>query len=333
MNFEDLLKQFKSGQFKPVYILMGEEPFFIDQLVDYLEEHVIDESLRSFNQTILYGKDTTVDTVLAEAKRYPMMGDRQLVIVKEAQQLKKLDELEPYLLNPQPTTVLVLAHKYKSLDKRTKFSKTASNAGVVFESKKIYDNQLPTWIERLVRDCGLTISPKATQLIAEHLGTDLGRVYKEIEKLKLLLPNGAQIDDQVVEAHVGISKEFNNFELIKALTQGDHYKAQMIANYFKANPKDNPIVVTLGVLYSFFTKVLLVHSSTQKDSSTLARTLKVAPMFVQDYINGAKRFSMGQAVAAIGLLRQYDGKAKGLGNSSADGGDLLRELLTRVILG
>ena len=311
---------------------MGDEPFFIDRITEALEEQVVPAEERDFNQTILYGKETEPGAVIGEARRYPMMGERVLVVVKEAQEMRKIEELLRYAEDPQPTTVLVLAHKYKNLDKRSKLYKALEKSHVVVESKKMYDTQLPQWIEGYLRGRGWRVSPKAAALMAEHLGNDLGRIASEVEKLKLVIPPGGAVDAQAVETHVGISKEYNQFELVKAVGERNLGKAMAIAKYFEANPKENPLVVTLMALYGFWSKLVLMHSMPGSSPQAMAAALKVNPYFLKDYQVAARNYPLGHALKALHLLREYDGKAKGVNNASASDGALLLEYLYLVML-
>lgn len=331
MKPEEALKDIAAGQFASIYLLMGDEPYFLDRVADALEEKVLTADEKAFNQSILYGKDTEVGTVISEARRFPMMSERVLVMVKEAQELKKLDELVRYAEQPQPSTVLVLLYKYKSLDKRSKLYKILEKNHVVVESKKLYDSQLPQWIEGFLRGRGWKVSPKAAALMAEHLGNDLGRIASEVEKLQMVIPKGGDLTAETIETHVGISKEFNQFELVKALGERNLGKAIAIAKYFEANPKDHPLVVTLAALYQFWTKIIVFHSLPGASPQALAAAMKVNPYFIKDYVVAARNYTVSHALLALQLLREYDGKAKGVNNQSASDGALLLEYLFRVM--
>lgn len=309
---------------------MGEEAYYIDQITKLIEKSALPEDQKSFNQAVLYGRDTDVRTVVGEAKRFPMMADRVVIIVKEAQQLRKIEDLEAYVQNPQPSTVLVIAHKYKSIDKRKKLYKSLSNGHVLFESKKLYDSQVPDWIGENLRSRGFDSNIKSRQLLAESLGTDLGRIDSELEKLELIVQKGTTIDEQIVEENIGISKDYNNFELIKALGQKDFVKALKIQNYFKANPKDNPLVVTVSLLYGFFSKLMMVHQSKDKSPKGLASLLRVNPYFVQDYQQAALNYDLRKLARIIRYLRECDMKSKGVNNVSTPDDELLRELVFKI---
>jgi len=331
MNFNEIVKDINAGNYKPIYFLMGEEPYFIDKVTRLIEQSALPEDQKSFNQTVLYGRDTDVRTVIGEAKRYPMMADRVVILVKEAQHLRKIEDLEPYVENPQKSTVLVLAYKYKSLDKRKKLYKLLSNGYVLLESKRLYDNQVPEWIRSNLKDKGYETSPKAVQLLAESLGSDLGRIESELQKLELIVPKGQLIDDKVVEENVGISKDFNNFELINALRDKDFGKAIQIQQYFAANPKDNPLVVTISLLYNYFSKLMLLHQSKDKSPRGLASLLRVNPYFVKDYQKGALNYDLKKLARIISYLRECDTRSKGVKNASVNYAKLLKELLCTII--
>ena len=331
MKYNDIVKEIEAGKFRPIYFLMGEETFFIDNITKLIELSALPEDQKSFNQTVLYGRDTDIKTVIGEAKRYPMMADRVVIIVKEAQQLKKIEELESYVQNPQPSTVLVIAYKYKTLDKRKKVYKLLSNGHVILESKKLYDNQIPDWIGHRLNQKGYKVSMKAQILLAESLGTDLGRIDNELKKLELVVPQGGTVDEVVVEENIGISKDYNNFELIKALGEKDFAKAMTIQKFFAANPKDNPLVVTLSLLYGFFSKLMITHQAQDKTPKGLASALKVNPYFVKDYQTGAVNYDLKKLARIIGYLRECDKRSKGVGNATTPDGELLRELIFKVI--
>lgn len=331
-QYNQIVQDLKHGKYAPIYFLMGDEPFFIDEVVNYIEDHALEESERSFNQSVLYGKETDIDTVISEAKRFPMMSERQVVILKEAQHIRKWDALEQYVEQPQPTTVLVIAHKYKNFDKRKAlFKKLTKSAAVVMESKKMYDDKVPGWVEQRVHQMGFSISFKAAALLVEFLGNDLGKIAKELEKLNILLKPGQEITPTVIEENIGISKDYNNFELQNALGAGDVVKSNRIIDYFAADPGHHPVVVTLGVLYNFFSKLLIYHSLKDKSRGAVASALKVNPYFVQQYQQAAQRYPLRKSARVIGYLRETDVKSKGVGNVSTDQHDLLRELVFKIL--
>ena len=284
-----------------------------------------------FNQTILYGADTDVKTVVAEAKRYPMMAERVVIVVREAQKLRKIEDIESYAEHQQESTVLVLAYKYKKLDKRKKLFKTLSNRHVVFESKKLYDNQVPDWVGHNLRERGFDSNPKARQLIADSLGTDLGRIEMELQKLELVIQKGQVVDENVIEANIGISKDYNNFELVNALGNKDFSKAIRIQQYFAANPKDNPLVVTVSLLFGFFSKLMMVHQAQDKTPRGISSLHGINPYFVGDYQKGATNYDLKKLARIISYIRECDTRSKGIGNSSVPDGELLRELIFKIV--
>lgn len=326
-----ITKDIKAGNIKPIYFFMGDEPYYIDKLADFIEENVLQEHERDFNQTILYGRDVTMEDVIGTAKRYPMMADRQVVIVREAQELSRyIDKLETYAENPQPTTVLVFAYKYKTLDKRKKVTKLLDKVGVVFESKKLYDNQVGDWIKRILSGQGYAIEPKASAILVEFLGTDLSKISNELDKLKIILPKGHTISPKDIEENIGFSKDYNNFELRKAIGEKDQLKAYKIIDYFSQNPKDNPLVVTTGMVFGFFSQLLQYHGLKDKSQFNAAKVLKVNPYFVKDYEIAFRNYPMKKVSAIVAALRDIDVKGKGVGAASMSQHDLLKELLIKI---
>lgn len=325
-----IINNIKSGNLQPVYFLMGEEAYYIDGIAKYIEENVLSEEEKGFNQMILYGRDVSIDDIVSQSKRYPMMAEKQVVIVKEAQDLSRtIENLVTYVANPQPTTVLVICYKYKSLDKRKKLAKAITKyGGVVFESKKLYENQVPDWIRRVLAGKGYTITPKAAQMLVEFLGNDLGKVNNELEKLQLIIKPGEQITPQLIEANIGISKDFNNFELQNAIGARDIKKAFAIVQYFGQNSKNHPIVMTVALLYSFFSKLLKYHALTNKGDA--AKALGVSPYFIKDYQTAAHNYPMKKVSAIIATIREIDMKSKGVGAANISQGDLLKELLVHI---
>lgn len=331
MKFDEILTNLRKKVYQPVYFLMGDETYFIDEICDYIANNVLDESEKEFNQSILYGKDTDVATIISEAKRFPLMGTHSVVIVKEAQHIRKIEDLEIYLDQPQPSTILVICYKYKTLDKRKKFTKELSKKAILFESKKLYDNQIPDWIQSYLSKRNYSIHPKAAYLLSEYLGSDLGKITNELDKLMLIIEKGREITSEIIERNIGISKDFNNFELNNALGKRDVLKSNLIAKHFAANPKDNPLVVTIGVLFGFFQKTLLYHTLKDKSKNNVASTLKINPFFVRDYELAARNYPKGKLVKIISYLREYDLKSKGVNNSSVSEGELLKELLYKIL--
>ena len=326
-----IINDIKAGNIKPIYFLMGEEPYYIDRITEYLEDNLLTEEEKGFNQMVLYGRDTTIEDVVSNAKRYPMMADRQVVIVKEAQDLAKtIDKLESYAENPQPSTVLVLAYKYKTLDKRKKITKTLNKHGLVYESKKMYENQVGQWINRVLKGRGFTIEPKANAMLVEFLGNDLSRIANELTKLEIILPKGSDITPNHIEENIGFSKDFNVFEFRKAIGEKNQLKAYQIANYFSQNPKDNPLVMTNGLVFSFFSGLLQYHGLKDKSPSNVAKILKVNPYFVNDYIGAAKNYPMRKVSGIVATLRDIDVKSKGVGAANLSDSDLYKEMLISI---
>jgi DNA polymerase-3 subunit delta len=326
-----IINDIKTGNIKPIYLLMGEEAYYIDKLTEYLEQHILLEEEKDFNQTIVYGRDTTIDEIVAHAKRYPMMAERQVVIVKEAQDLSKtIESLEAYADNPQSTTVLVLAYKYKTVDKRKKLVKLIDKKGVVFESKKMYENQVGQWISKVLQGRGYGIEPKAIMMLVEFMGNDLSRIANELNKLEIILPKGSMITPSHIEENIGFSKDFNVFEFRKAIGSKNQLKAFQIAEYFSQNKKDNPIVLTSGLVFSFFSGLLLYHGLKDKSQANVAKVLKVNPFFVKDYEEAFRNYPMRKVSTIINAIRVMDMKSKGVGGANIPDYDLYKELLVTI---
>lgn len=332
MKFEELLTDLKNKIFKPIYLLHGEEEYFIDIISDFIEDNILDEADKEFNQTILYGKDVNAGIIIDTARRYPMMSNYQVVIVKEAQVLLDIEELKDYALKPVESTILVLCHKHKSYDTRRKFGNAVKKNGVIFKSDRMYDNKLPAWINSQVASEGYSITPEASRLLTASLGSDLKKIRMELEKLFISIEKNAIINEDLIEENIGISKEFNIFELQKALGEGDVYKANLIVKHFGANTKTNPFVVTITLLHQFFTKILIFHKVKDKSKdNAVAAELSVNPFFVKDYRKAARRFTLPKTIKAISLMREYDMKFKGVNNASAKEGELLKELVFKLL--
>ena len=331
MTFEAIVKDLNARKFSPIYFLDGDEPYFIDDVLHFLENEVLNESERSFNQTILYGKDTDVPTIIAEAKRYPMMAPYQVVIIKEAQYLKDIDDLIAYAENPQPTTILAIGYKGKTLDKRKKFGKLISKNFVHATSKKLYENQIQSWVETHLRKMGFKVSPKASVLLAQSVGADLSRLNNEINKLKLVVKPGGDITAQVIEENIGISKDYNNFELTKAIGVKDVLKCNTIAKHFSKDPNHNHIVASIGVIFSFFNKIMIYHALPDKSQKSVASALRVNPFFVGEYFTAASNYPLSKCRAVVSYLRDYDMRSKGVNNSQTSQYDLMRELLYKIL--
>lgn len=326
-----IINDIKAGNIKPIYFLMGEEPYYIDKLTEFIEETILQEHERDFNQTTLYGRDVTVDDIVGNAKRYPMMADRQVVVVREAQELvKTIENLDSYVSNLQPTTVLVIAYKYKTIDKRKKLYKSIAKEGVIFESKKMYDNQVGTWISRVLQGKGYSIEPKANAMLVEFLGNDLSKISNELNKLQIILPKGHQITASDIEKNIGFSKDFNVFELQNALGSKNQVKAYQIVQYFSENPKENPMVLTTTLIFGFFVKILKYHGIKDKNPKTVAPILGVSPFFLKDYDVALKNYPMKKVSTIVATLRDIDVKSKGVGANSLSNHDLLKEMLIKI---
>ena len=311
---------------------MGEEPYYIDKISQYIEQTVLSEEERGFNQMVMYGRDVTIDDIVGQAKRFPMMAEYQVIIVKEAQDLSRtIDQLADYAKNPQLTTVLVICYKYKKLDKRKASYKAIKKAGVIFEGKKLYDNQVPDWIGRVLASKKYTITPKASLMLVEFLGTDLAKINNELEKLQIVLPEGTEISPEHIEENIGISKDYNNFELRKAIGAKDKLKAFKIVTYFANNPKDNPMVVTVSLLFSYFTQLLKLHGLKDKNPRNVASAIGVNPYFVNEFITASKNYPMRQVSQIISTIREFDLKSKGVNANATPQGDLLKELMVKIM--
>ena len=333
MTYEQILSEIHKKNFAPVYFLTGEEPYFIDMISDTIENEALDEAERAFNQIVVYGRDVDVETIANHARSFPMMGDRMVVIVKEAQDVQHLEDFEKYLETIPATTVLVFAYKYKKFDKRKTLAKKIDKKGVWFESKKLYDSNIPGWIQNYLKAEGYSITPKATQMLADYLGTDLHKVANELKKLVIALPKNNSISDADVERNIGISKDYNVFELQNAIGSRDVLKANRIVNYFGDNVKENPLLVTAISLYGYFTKLLKLHYATDTSQAALASTLGVSPFFVRDYQMAARNYSIADCVRCIGVLREFDLKSKGYNVGEVSQKDLYREMVFKILHG
>lgn len=347
-----ILLDLKRRIFKPVYFLCGEEAYYIDVISDYIEHNVLEEADREFNQTVVYGKDTDLVSILGLAKQFPMMSEYQVVLVKEAQNLKELNksagsdddsasskgtsntatqQFLAYINNPQATTILVFCFKYKTIDKRGAIAKALQKQAVYLESPRLYDNQLPEWIGNYIKDKGYTVGPKATFLMAEFLGNDLGKIANEINKLMISLPAGSEITAELVQDNIGISKDYNVFELQDALAKKDILKANRIINHFAANEKEHPAVMVLSSLFGYFSKILKYHFLQDKSKFAAAQALGVNPYFVDGYARAAANYSSMKLKHIFSYLKEYDLKTKGVDNSSVSNGELMKELIFKIL--
>lgn len=325
-----IVNDIKSKNYKPIYFLCGEETYYIDRISDLIESSVLTEDEKSFNQVVLYGRDTTVEEIVSTAKRFPMMADFQVVIVKEAQNLSKtFEKFESYALNPQLTTILVFAYRDKP-DGRKKIFKTIKDKGVWFESKKLYDNQVPDWIVKVLKGQNYGIEPKAAAMLAEFLGTDLAKINNELEKLKIVFPEGHIFTPKNIEENIGFSKDYNVFELKSALATRNQQKAYTIIHNFAANPKDNPIVVVSGQMFAFFAQLLQYHGLKDKSKFNAAKALGVNPFFMDEYATASKNYPMRKVSQIIEIIRDMDLKSKGVGSGSMKEADMLKELVYKI---
>ncbi|WP_108823415.1 DNA polymerase III subunit delta [Dysgonomonas sp. Marseille-P4361] len=333
MTFEQLKADIKNRKFKPIYLFMGDEPYYINELTNLLTETVLPEEERDFNQTIVYGMETNVPAVITMARSFPMMSDYQLVVIKEAQNLSKIEELEIYAKNPLHSTILVINYKGGNLDKRKKLYAAIDKHGIVFESSKIPEYKIPAFIISYIQSKGLTTDQKSAQMLSDYLGNDLSKLTNEIAKLLIAIPAGQkQISADLIEQNIGISKDFNNFELLKAIIEKNIYKANQIADYFEKNPKNNPMIVTMIVLFNFFSNLMICYWAKNKTEQGIAAELGFRnPYQAKDYVIALKNYNAFKCMEIISLLRTYDAKCKGVDNVSASDGELLKELLYKIM--
>ena len=332
-TFDEIIRDIRARNFYPVYLLMGDEPYYIDRVAQALSDTVLSEDERDFNQTILYGTDTDIASVINTAKRYPMMAEHQVVILREAQQIRKLEDLAYYLEKPLNSTILIVEHKNGPVDKRKRFVSLASKIGVLFESKKLYDNKIPPFIVSYLKNKDFQITPKAAQMLVDFLGTDLNKITGELDKLMISVGNvNREITPELVESNIGISKEYNNYEFLDAVVAGNVLKANRIAAHFALNQKNYPLVMTLSVLFNYFSNLMIAHYQPDKSEEGLRKGLGLRMAFqVRPYLLGLRRFSAGKTMQTISLIRRCDAQAKGVDNVSVSEGDLLRELLFKIL--
>ena len=327
-----IIADLKNGIIKPIYFLSGEESYFIDVLSNYIEENILTEDEKGFNQTILYGRDVRYDEIVSASKRYPMMAERQVIIVKEAQDIKSdMDVLAQYAENPMLSTVLVICYKYKTLDKRKKIYKSLKSHGVLLETKKLYDNQVLTWMKADLHGRGYKIEPKAAAMLGEFLGTNLSKISNELNKLEIILPKGSTITPANIEENIGFSKDFNVFELRSAIGERNQFKAYQIVTNFAQNSKENPIAKTLPQVFSFFIQLMKYHGTKDKNPKNVATLLGVNPYFLKDYDIGIKNYSMKKVSQVLNSLRDIDVKSKGVGANMTQA-DLYKEMLIKIFM-
>ena len=333
VSYEEIVQQVRAGDFKPIYYLMGEEPYYIDRLSDFIVEQALTEDERDFNLTILYGPQTTGEEVINAAMRYPMMAERQVVVVREAQGLLHKEMLAFYAQKPMPSTVLVICHKNGTMDRRTNMAKEIQKAGVLFESNKLYDRELPSFVTSYVRRKGLEIAPDANQILCEHVGADLNRLSSELDKLALAVDqNTKRIDSSLIEEHIGISKEFNSFELVSALATKDVVKANRIVKYFDANPKNFALQPTLATIFKFFSDLMLAYYSPEKSEEGISQWLEQSVWQARRGVLPAMgKYTASKVYTIIGEIRKTDGASKGVGGQKTSDGDLLKELVYTIL--
>ena len=330
-EFINIISDLKNKIYRQVYFLYGDEPYYIDEISNFIEKNVLSDTEKEFNQNIVYGIDIDVNTIISYARQFPMMANYNVLIIKEAQNIKNIEDLSLYIKNPLDSTILVICYKYKKIDKRKEFAKLVSKKGILFESKKIYDNKIPQWIENYVKANKYSITPKACALLTENLGNDLGKIVNEINKLLINIPENTKIDDQLIEKYIGINKDFNVFEFQMALSEKNIFKANQIANYFAANAKDNPLVKIIPILYAFFSKLLIYCQLKDKSRNNAASVLSISPFFVYQYQKAALKFSFKKNLKIINYLKEYDLKSKGIDSGSATDGELLKELVFKIL--
>lgn len=332
MSAEKIITEWKKGHFKPIYWLEGDEPFFIDQVVDYAEHHILTEAEAGFNMTIFYGKDADWAAVVNACMRYPMFAERQVVLLKEAQQMREIEKLEGYIDNPLSSTIFVVSYKEKKVDGRSKLAKVLKQKGELLTTKKMYDNQLPQWADQMVQQHGLTITQKALFLLVDHIGNDLSRMQNEVEKLAINLGARKSITEDDIENFIGISKEFNVFELQNAIAKKELSKAIRIIQYFEANPKSAPIQMVLPALYNFFSKVFMLYSVQQSDEKTIATALGVNPYFVKDYMGAARKYDYPGVEKILLLLHQYNLRGVGVNDGNTTDAGLMKEMVVKMMV-
>lgn len=330
---DDILKELRAKQYRPIYYLMGEESYYIDQIADYVTNNILNETEKEFNLTVVYGADVDVATIINAAKRYPMMSEYQVVVVKEAQAIRNIEDLSYYLQKPLNSTILVICHKHGTLDRRKKLAAEVDKAGILFESKKIKDGQLPAFISSYLKRKSVDIEPKATSMIADFVGSDLSRLTGELEKLIITLPTGqTRVTPELIEKNIGISKDYNNFELRSALVEKDILKANRIIKYFEENQKTNPIQMTLSLLFGFYSNLMLAYYAPDKSEQGIAAMLGLkTPWQAKDYLAAMRKYNGVKTMQIIGEIRYADAKSKGVGNSSMSDGDILRELVFNIL--
>ncbi len=332
MTFEQIISDLKSEKYAPIYFLTGEEPYYIDIVTNYIANNVLSEAEKSFNYSVFYGKDSDVPSIINAAKRFPMMAKYQVILVKEAQHLQKFDTFIHYVEKPLESTILVINYKHKKLDKRTKVYTSLKKKAVVLDTQKLYEDKIPGWITQYLKQKNITINAEGSAILTEFLGNDLNKIVNELNKLIITLPEGkSSITPSHIEKNIGISKDYNNFELQKAIGAKNVYKVNQIVTYFSKNPNNNPFVLTVTNLYFYFSKLLMYHFLSDKSAQNVAAHLKINPYFVKDYQTASKKYNTKKVVDIISYLREYDLKSKGVNNVSTSHGELLKELMFKIL--
>lgn len=332
ISYDQIVSDLRRQSFAPIYLLMGEEAYYIDQISDFIQNNILDEGQQEFDLTVFYGKDTEMTTIINAAKRYPMMSPYQIVIVKEAQLIKDWEPLQYYVNNPSKSTILVFGYKYGTPDKRKKWILDISKNGVVFESQKLRDYEMSAWINHYAKSKNVTVDEKAMVMLTEFLGTDLSKMANELDKLLLTKPaNTNRITPEHVEKNIGISKDFNIFELQAALINKDVLKANRIIRYFADNKKNNPMIVVLAQLFGFFSSLMMYHYLPDKSQSVVASELKINPYFVKDYEKASKSFGAWKTMNIISWIRETDARGKGIESNNIDEADLMKELIYKIL--
>lgn len=331
MKYQEIIKQIDKKKFSPIYLLTGEEPYYIDKISNYISKNTLSEEEKEFNEVILYGKDTNINSIINESKQFPFGSKNRIVIVKEAQNVKSLEDLNNYAKNPNPSTILVICYKYKKLDRRKKKIKDLINHSTVFESNPVYQNQIPKWIQNYIKELGYQIDEKSCFILSEYLGNNLSKISNEIGKIIINIQKEQKISPRLIEENIGISKDFNIYELQDALGKKDIFKSNQIIKHFSENPKNHPIVLTISSLFSYFQKILIYHSLSSNDQNFISQKLGVHPFFIKQYQMGAKNYKAEKIFSIFSYLKEYDLKSKGINNPSLSEKDLLKELTFKIL--
>ena len=331
MSVHKILDDWKKKSFKPIYWLEGEEEYFIDKVIDYAEHNILPESEASFNLSVFYGKDANWADIINACRRYPMFAERQVVLLKEAQQMRDIEKLEAYVDNPLSSTVFVVSYKEKKLDARKKFTKLVKEKGVLVTTKKLYDREVPEWTQNLIQSKGLTITPKGLALLVDHIGNDLSRIENEIDKLSVNLGKRTGITEDDIENYIGVSKDYNVFELQAALAAKDLARSIRIIQYFEANPKAGPIQLVLPSIYSFFSKVFMIFGTGTNDEKTIATAIGVNPYFMKEYMQAARLYTYPGVERALLLLHSYNLKSIGVGSTATEDASLMKEMVVKMM--